>query len=85
MWSILIFDVDSPPLTRERREHQVFCTLLQMIPGMEDRLMESSEEDITHIAELVCNSGAPCVYFQTDHAHRFKRVLQVPDQTILRV
>lgn len=66
MWSILIFDVDSPPLARERREHQVFRTLLQMIPGMEDRLMEGSDEDIVHIAELVCNSGASCVHFQTN-------------------
>jgi hypothetical protein len=66
MWSILIFVIDSPSLARERREHQVFRTLLQMIPGMEDRLMEGSEEDIVHIAELVCNSGASCVHFQTN-------------------
>jgi hypothetical protein len=63
IWSVPIFGVDSPPLTRERREHQVFRILLQMIPGMEDRLMEGSEEDIVHIAELVCNSGAPLCTF----------------------
>ena len=41
---------------RERREHRVFRQLLQMIPGLEDRLMEGSNEDIVHIAELVALS-----------------------------
>jgi hypothetical protein len=44
-------------INRERREHRVFRLLLQMVPGMEDRLMEGSEEDTLHIAELVCNYG----------------------------
>jgi hypothetical protein len=52
---------------------------------MEDRLMESSEEDIVHITEMVCNSDVFRVHFQTNHVHRFKRVLRVLDPTILRV
>jgi hypothetical protein len=84
MWSISDFRRQFT-INRERREHRVFRLLLQMIPGMEDRLMESSEEDIVHIAELVCNSNAPCVRFQTNHAHRFGRALRVPGSMILRV
>ena len=38
---------------RERREHRVFNKLLQLIPALEDRLMEKSEEEITFMAELV--------------------------------
>jgi hypothetical protein len=41
-------------LPRERREHRVFVKLLQMIPGMEERIMSSSEEEVTFIADLVC-------------------------------
>lgn len=40
-------------LTREQREHRVFQLLLQMIPGLEERLVEGSEENVLHIAELV--------------------------------
>jgi hypothetical protein len=38
---------------RVRREHRVFTKLLQMIPNFEDRLMNSSEEEVTFIADLV--------------------------------
>jgi len=37
----------------ERREHRIFQLLLKMIPGLEERLMEGSNEDITHIGELI--------------------------------
>jgi len=37
----------------ERREHRIFQQLLQTVPGLEGRLMDSSEEDIGHIAELI--------------------------------
>lgn len=39
--------------SRERREHRVYQALLQMIPGLEERLMEASDEDIIHISGLV--------------------------------
>jgi hypothetical protein len=43
-------------LFRERREHRIFNILLQMIPGILERLMEASAEEIVHIGELVsCN------------------------------
>jgi len=39
---------------RQRREHRVFGTLLQMVPGIEDRLMNDPDESETvKIAELV--------------------------------
>ena len=39
--------------TRQRREHRVFMLLLQMVPGLEERLVEGSEENVLHVAELV--------------------------------
>lgn len=38
---------------RERREHKVFLQLLQTVPGIESRLFEGSDDDVSHIAELV--------------------------------
>jgi hypothetical protein len=40
-------------ISRERREHRVFRQLLLLIPGLEERLMEGSDENFAHIAELV--------------------------------
>jgi len=37
----------------ERGEHRVFKLLIQMISGLENRLIEGSDEDVAHIAELV--------------------------------
>jgi len=38
---------------RERKEYAVFRELLHMIPGLEARLMESSEEQVVNVADLV--------------------------------
>ena len=38
---------------RERREHRVFKELLQMVPGLEERLLQSSEEEARLVADLV--------------------------------
>lgn len=38
---------------RERREHKVYIRLMQMVPGLEERLMNGSDEDVLHVAELV--------------------------------
>lgn len=43
---------------RQRREHAVFGILLQTVPGLEDRLMEGTDDDVQSIAEMVrykCN------------------------------
>jgi len=40
-------------MNRERKEFAIFKELLHMIPSMEACLMESSEEMVTSIAELV--------------------------------
>ncbi|KIJ05874.1 hypothetical protein PAXINDRAFT_20896 [Paxillus involutus ATCC 200175] len=37
----------------ERKEYAVFRELLRMVPGMEARLMESSEEEVVHLADLI--------------------------------
>jgi hypothetical protein len=38
---------------RERRERRIFDVLLQMIPGLEERLVGASAEEIIHVGELV--------------------------------
>ena len=38
---------------RERREHRVFQMLMQMIPGIDERLKGGSTEDLIHVGELV--------------------------------
>jgi hypothetical protein len=38
----------------EHREHRIFQQLLQMIPGLEERLLNGSSENLVHVAELVC-------------------------------
>jgi len=38
---------------REWKEYAVFRELLRLVPGFEDWLMESSEEQVIHIADLV--------------------------------
>jgi hypothetical protein len=38
---------------RERRERKIFQQLLQMIPGLEERLLDGSSENLAHISELV--------------------------------
>ncbi|KAF9241132.1 hypothetical protein BU15DRAFT_32846, partial [Melanogaster broomeanus] len=42
-----------PPTAVERAEFTVFRGLLRMIPGLEARLMESSEEEVVLIADLI--------------------------------
>ncbi|KIM61775.1 hypothetical protein SCLCIDRAFT_121121, partial [Scleroderma citrinum Foug A] len=37
----------------EHKEYSAFHELLQIVPGLEDHLMNSSEEEVIHIADLV--------------------------------
>jgi hypothetical protein len=37
---------------RERREHHIFESLLQMVPGLEARLLNNTDEEIGHVADL---------------------------------
>jgi len=37
----------------ERKEHRVFEQLLKMIPGLEDRLLSGSDQEIGHVADLL--------------------------------
>jgi hypothetical protein len=56
---------------REQQECMVFQALLQVVPGLEDCLMMGSDEDIIHIADLVClflfiSLQAHCAQIQKD-------------------
>jgi hypothetical protein len=62
--------------TRQRRENRIFTLLLQMVPGLEERLVEGSEENVLHVAELVRFSISK-IYGQFDntiHADPERRV-----------
>jgi len=37
----------------QRREHRVFQALLQIVPGLEKRLMEGCDDEVIRIAEMV--------------------------------
>ena len=73
--------IDHVAVYRERREHRVFRSLLHAVPGLEECLVNSSEEEVRLIADLVrliqdCNGdSANCQL-------RSKRVPLVPDLTI---
>lgn len=41
-------------LGRQRREFRVFQSLLHLVPGLEERIMNQSEEEIVGIADLAC-------------------------------
>ena len=38
---------------RESREHRIFLALLRMIPGLEPRILGSSNEELRIVADLV--------------------------------
>ena len=48
-------------IVRERREHRVYDTLLKVVPNLEERLMNASEEEVGMIAELA-SINHPCHY-----------------------
>lgn len=67
----------------ERQEYKVFRELLRAVPGLEARLMESSEEEVIAIADLVSRS-VNCIVLPglTRLNSRFKKVPMAPGQTI---
>jgi hypothetical protein len=70
---------------RERREHRVFQTLLHSIAGLEERLMEGSDEEVAHVAELVCLFILLLLLWDgAEGTPRYKRALPAPDQMTQR-
>lgn len=66
---------------RERREHRVYKTLLQTIPGLEEQLMTGSEEEILRISDLVSSVlSVLLACWLLFFSHSFKKVLQVLGQ-----
>ena len=50
-----LYTLDDLPRFRDRREYHVFKQLLQMVPGLEQRIINGSEADLSHVADLVRN------------------------------
>lgn len=67
---------------RERQEYVVFRELIRMVPGLEARLMESSEEEIIAIADLVTQATILLFYFLTYNQldSRYRKVQMVQGQ-----
>lgn len=61
-----------PPDHREQKELEVFCELLKMVPALEAQLMQSSEEEVINIADLVCQVISAAAH--TDPNPRFRKV-----------
>lgn len=66
---------------RERKEYSVFRELLRVVPGLEARLMESPEDEVVRISDLVF-SHCPDVAIETHrYFGRFRKAPMVPGQT----
>ena len=59
---------------RERKEFKVFRELLHSVPGLEACLVESLEEEITDIADLVCSPIQSCVCLAESVSYRSRKV-----------
>lgn len=71
-------------IDREQEEHRVFKLLILMIPGLEDRLVEGSDEDVAYIAEQVSAFHFNIGPIPLNNLRRFREALRVRDQTIPR-
>ena len=60
-----------PPDHREQKELEVFRELLKMVPALEARLMQSSEEEVINIADLVRRVISAAAH--TDPNPRFRK------------
>jgi hypothetical protein len=69
---------------RDRKVRQVFQQLLQTIPRLQERLMESEQADLLVIAELVCFILL-IILNHTPSLHRFREVFPAHDPMIPRV
>ena len=56
----LTYNKTNKRIYRERREHRVFQELLKSVPGLEERLLQGSEEEVDIIADLVNFSVVRC-------------------------
>jgi hypothetical protein len=41
---------------RDQREHRVYKQLLRMAPGLEERILTGSDEDVNHVVDMVSNT-----------------------------
>jgi hypothetical protein len=70
-------------LPREMREHRIFQTLLRMVPGLESRIMSSSDDEVRLVADLV---RIPHTSWAGTHVIflRFRKGSRVQDRTTQR-
>jgi hypothetical protein len=64
-----MFDASKSPradrvVSREAREHNIFLALLEISPGLDNRIIQASADELHYVAEMV--RGPPLRYL-TDH------------------
>ena len=66
----------SPSFYSDGKEHRVFLAMLRMIPGLQTRLLSSSDEELRIIADLVCpiseSQPASSLYHYPDSERRLE-------------
>jgi hypothetical protein len=72
-------------LSRQKHERHIFEALLNMVPGLKERLTEATEDEVAFVAEMVsyeCHAPATilCSMFWS-----YKRACLVPSQTTQKV
>jgi hypothetical protein len=62
----LVFVFTTLSYCRENREHRVFQSLVQMVPGLANRILSSSDKEVRLVADLVC---IPIMWLAVKCAH----------------
>ena len=63
----------------------MFQKLLQMVPGLEERIMSGSDEEVVDVAKHVRRPKLSAVHLNATHFHAsFKKVCPVLEPTIPR-
>jgi len=70
---------------RHRREYRVFRKLLGMVPHLEERLMECSNEASMAMADMVRPSLLHTTLFAHHFYYSFRKVSPVPGRTTPKV
>ncbi|KAJ3534492.1 hypothetical protein NMY22_g6900 [Coprinellus aureogranulatus] len=57
---------------QETKEHEIFSKLLKMVPGLEQRVLKASEEELHYVADMF-NKGSSCA--RSDDTRSLKSVI----------
>lgn len=67
---------------RQRRQFRIFNELLQLVPGLRDRILDSMPDETAEIADLVSFNTLDILFCNWLILHRSRKVPLVPGQMI---